>query len=393
MCQTRSDGQPAPTFPVLLGRRWGRVPAAPARRRGVSTDLTAGSWAWTSWPGVVGARAASAISGAGAALTSPARRPNTVTATDPGDYRCRATATNLAGSSSQTSAPAHRLGAASSAPSMRMATASSPARTATTTTRNIRPDAREITGNDRRELRRRRRAVPALLRRRSSRASRRQALLDGHDRQAPRSSSNVPNTTATRDVQGPLACPFKSKKGRRPSGQESTSTSLASLPRSTRCSAPGTTLDVLIMRAELHRQGRPLQGPATTSPSSAASSACAPAAPSCAAAAELEARLGHSGRALTPSTASRRRRHALRSRRRMGSVALSLVLALVLLAAALLKLAGGARARAALGTYGLHGRAAALAWGGLIAAELRSRRASSPGSRRRLGPAPRCSPR
>src|SRR3954463_10599194 len=54
----------------------------------------------------------------------------------------------------------------------------------------------------------------------------------------------------------------------------------------------------------------------------------------------------------------------------MASVVLSLALSLVLLVAALLKLAGGARARAALATYGLHGRAAATAWGGLIAAEV-----------------------
>src|SRR3954469_11977455 len=53
----------------------------------------------------------------------------------------------------------------------------------------------------------------------------------------------------------------------------------------------------------------------------------------------------------------------------MGSVVLSLVLAVVLLAGAVLKLAGGARSRAALGTYGLHGRAAAAVWAGLIGAE------------------------
>jgi hypothetical protein len=53
----------------------------------------------------------------------------------------------------------------------------------------------------------------------------------------------------------------------------------------------------------------------------------------------------------------------------MGSVVLSLVLAVVLLAGAVLKLAGGARARAALGTYGLHGRAAAIVWAGLVGAE------------------------
>jgi hypothetical protein len=54
----------------------------------------------------------------------------------------------------------------------------------------------------------------------------------------------------------------------------------------------------------------------------------------------------------------------------MASVALSLTLSLVLLVAAALKLAGGARARAALATYGLHGPAAAAAWGGLIVAEV-----------------------
>jgi hypothetical protein len=53
----------------------------------------------------------------------------------------------------------------------------------------------------------------------------------------------------------------------------------------------------------------------------------------------------------------------------MGSVVLSLVLAAVLLAGAILKLAGGERARAALGTYGLRGRVAAVAWAGLIGAE------------------------
>jgi hypothetical protein len=53
----------------------------------------------------------------------------------------------------------------------------------------------------------------------------------------------------------------------------------------------------------------------------------------------------------------------------MASVVLSLLLAVVLLASAVLKLAGGARARAALGTYGLHGRAAAALWAALIVAE------------------------
>jgi len=54
----------------------------------------------------------------------------------------------------------------------------------------------------------------------------------------------------------------------------------------------------------------------------------------------------------------------------MGSVVLSLVLAAVLLAGALLKLAGGARARAALSTYGLRGRPAAAVWAGLIVTEV-----------------------
>jgi len=53
----------------------------------------------------------------------------------------------------------------------------------------------------------------------------------------------------------------------------------------------------------------------------------------------------------------------------MVSVVCALTLGLVLLAAAGLKLAGGAGARAALATYGLTGRAAWVAWGGLIAVE------------------------
>src|SRR3954470_18277952 len=55
----------------------------------------------------------------------------------------------------------------------------------------------------------------------------------------------------------------------------------------------------------------------------------------------------------------------------MVSVVVCLVLGLTLVAAAGFKLAGGARARAALGTYGIRGpRAAYAAWAGLIAAEL-----------------------
>jgi hypothetical protein len=55
----------------------------------------------------------------------------------------------------------------------------------------------------------------------------------------------------------------------------------------------------------------------------------------------------------------------------MVSVVVCLVLGLVLVAAAGLKLAGGARARAALASYGIRDpRAAAAVWGGLIAAEL-----------------------
>jgi hypothetical protein len=53
----------------------------------------------------------------------------------------------------------------------------------------------------------------------------------------------------------------------------------------------------------------------------------------------------------------------------MVSVVCALTLGLVLLAAAGLKLAGGAGARAALATYGLFGRAAWAAWAGLIAVE------------------------
>src|SRR3954467_13709974 len=53
----------------------------------------------------------------------------------------------------------------------------------------------------------------------------------------------------------------------------------------------------------------------------------------------------------------------------MVSVVASLVLGVVLLAAAGLKLAGAERARAALGTYGLYGRPAYAAWAGLVAVE------------------------
>src|SRR3954465_6668234 len=53
----------------------------------------------------------------------------------------------------------------------------------------------------------------------------------------------------------------------------------------------------------------------------------------------------------------------------MVSVVACLVLWLVLLAAAGLKLAGGAGARAALGTYGLYGRTATGAWAALIGVE------------------------
>jgi hypothetical protein len=54
----------------------------------------------------------------------------------------------------------------------------------------------------------------------------------------------------------------------------------------------------------------------------------------------------------------------------MASVVISLVLALVLLVAAVLKLAGGARARAALATYGLTGKSATAAWAAVIGAEM-----------------------
>src|SRR4051812_16405061 len=55
----------------------------------------------------------------------------------------------------------------------------------------------------------------------------------------------------------------------------------------------------------------------------------------------------------------------------MVSVVVCLVLGLVLVAAAALKLAAGERARAALGSYGIHSpRAAYAVWAGLIAAEL-----------------------
>src|SRR4051794_23610358 len=53
----------------------------------------------------------------------------------------------------------------------------------------------------------------------------------------------------------------------------------------------------------------------------------------------------------------------------MVSVVGCLVGALVLVGSATAKLVGGASARAALGTYGLHGEAAARAWAALIALE------------------------
>src|SRR3954447_1369365 len=53
----------------------------------------------------------------------------------------------------------------------------------------------------------------------------------------------------------------------------------------------------------------------------------------------------------------------------MVSVVASLVLGLALLAAAGFKLAGGPAARAALGTYGLHGRRAHAVWAALVAIE------------------------
>ena len=53
----------------------------------------------------------------------------------------------------------------------------------------------------------------------------------------------------------------------------------------------------------------------------------------------------------------------------MVSVVACLALGLVLACAAGMKLAGGATARAALATYGLHGRGATAAWAGLIGAE------------------------
>src|SRR5262245_8394323 len=61
----------------------------------------------------------------------------------------------------------------------------------------------------------------------------------------------------------------------------------------------------------------------------------------------------------------------LPSRRSMVSVVVSLALGLTLVAAAGLKLAGGARARAALATYGLRDpRAAYAVWAGVSGAEL-----------------------
>src|SRR5690348_12756117 len=61
----------------------------------------------------------------------------------------------------------------------------------------------------------------------------------------------------------------------------------------------------------------------------------------------------------------------LPSRRSMVSVVVCLVLGLVLVAAAGLKLAGGARARAALATYGIRDpRAAYAVWAGVSGAEI-----------------------
>ena len=53
----------------------------------------------------------------------------------------------------------------------------------------------------------------------------------------------------------------------------------------------------------------------------------------------------------------------------MLTVIVSLILGALLLGSAALKLADGPRTRAALGTYGITGRAALPVWAGLIAAE------------------------
>jgi len=97
----------APTFPVLL-----RVPVgagAPSvsggSAPGSTLSCTSGSWAPDLLAGFV-FRSPSSVgfqwSRGGADI--PGANASTITATDPGDYRCRAIATNLAGSTSQTSA-------------------------------------------------------------------------------------------------------------------------------------------------------------------------------------------------------------------------------------------------------------------------------------------------
>ena len=75
----------------------------------------------------------------------------------------------------------------------------------------------------------------------------------------------------------------------------------------------------------------------------------------------------------------------------MVSVVVCLVLGLVLVAAAGLKLVGGASARAALATYGIRSpRAAYAVWAGLIAVELVLGVAVGAGIDARRRPPPRC---
>jgi sugar lactone lactonase YvrE len=233
----------APTFPVLLRAPVGA--GAPSVSGGSAPgsvlSCSSGSWAPDLLAGFV-FRSPSSIgfqwSRGGADI--PGANASTITATDPGDYRCRASATNLGGSTSQTSAPLSVVAPSTLVDADGDGFFSN--QDCNDQDPNIRPNAQEIPGN---KVDENCDGVIAPFPRVTSTILSSFATQGARTRIDKLTIQNATSDTTARVTCKGTRCPFKSKKARKAKRGKINLLSLFGKKRTLRA---GTTLDVLIMR-------------------------------------------------------------------------------------------------------------------------------------------------